>query len=59
MKNRNRFDAIDREQLAAQLIAIMDAHFQRPTAGEKLHILEVASRQLLSDQASHQISNGD
>jgi hypothetical protein len=43
---RARFDLLDQEQLAAQLVAIMDAHFQRPSAGEKRHILRLAADQI-------------
>jgi hypothetical protein len=46
MVQRPRFDPIDQEQLAAQVISIMDAHFQRPTIEEKLHILELARKQV-------------
>jgi hypothetical protein len=46
MPERHRFDVIDQEQLAAQVVAIMDAHFQRPSRTEKLHILKLASQQL-------------
>ena len=42
------FNAIAREQLAAQLVAIMDAHFHRPTLEEKQRILELAARQIRS-----------
>lgn len=48
MEERHRFDIIDQEQLAAQLVAIMNAHFQRPTKDEQLHILNLAKQQLLS-----------
>ena len=46
MTERHRFDVIDQEQLAAQLVAVMDAHFQRPSTAEKRHILMLASQQL-------------
>jgi hypothetical protein len=52
---RNRFDAIDREQLAAQLVAIMDAHFQRPSSAEKRRILVLAGAQISANELSHQI----
>jgi hypothetical protein len=42
VQNRARFDEIDREQLAAQIVSVMDAHFQRPSTEEKRHILRVA-----------------
>jgi hypothetical protein len=53
MAPRNRFDLIDQEQLAAQIVAMMDAHFQRPSTAEKLHILSLAAHQMcgLSDDA--------
>jgi hypothetical protein len=44
--DRPRFDIVDREQLAAQIVATMDAHFQRPSADEKRHILRLAERQI-------------
>lgn len=47
MQERPRFDAIDQEQLAAQLVAVMDAHFQRPSIDEKRQILKLAASQLL------------
>jgi hypothetical protein len=43
---RNRFDLLDQEQLAAQIVAIMDAHFQRPSLAEKKAILRLASGQI-------------
>lgn len=43
---RDRFDLIDQEQLAAQVVAIINAHFQRPTADEKHHILRLAADQI-------------
>lgn len=46
MKERHRFDVIDQEQLAAQLVAVMDAHFQRPSSDEKRHILKLATQQI-------------
>jgi hypothetical protein len=48
---RNRFDLIDQEQLAAQLVAVMDAHFQRPDAAEKRRILALAEGQISAAQA--------
>lgn len=58
MPARNRFDEIDQEQLAAQLVAVMDAHFQRPTVAEKQNILDRAARQLVHvDQATHEVSD--
>jgi hypothetical protein len=59
MENRNRFDEIDREQLAAQLVAVLDAHFQRPTPEEKRHILQLADRQISGTyQVIQKVSNG-
>ena len=43
---RPRFDVIDREQLAAQIVAVMDAHFQRPSPEEKARILRLAEQQV-------------
>jgi hypothetical protein len=48
MQDRNRFDIIDQEQLAAQLVAVMDAHFQRPNIEEKQHILKLAGEIVVS-----------
>ena len=48
MQERHRFDAIDQEQLAAQVVALMDAHFQRPSTDEKQQILKLAERQIRS-----------
>ena len=42
----NRFDAVEKEQLAAQVVALMNAHFHRPTAEEKRFILRLAADQL-------------
>lgn len=41
-----RFGLIEREQLAAQMLAILDAHFKRPSADEKLAILIAARQQV-------------
>jgi hypothetical protein len=46
IEDRFRVDVIDQEQLAAQLVAIMDAHFQRPSADEKRYVLRLAASQL-------------
>jgi hypothetical protein len=43
---RNRFDLIDQEQLAAQVVAIMNAHFHRPSDDEKREILSLATQQI-------------
>jgi alpha-D-ribose 1-methylphosphonate 5-triphosphate synthase subunit PhnG len=58
VQNRVRFDEIDREQLAAQLVAVMDAHFQRPNAEDKRHILQIAERQISGEQFTQEVSNG-
>lgn len=50
MSERHCFDIIDQEQLAAQLVALMDAHFQRPSATEKRAILVKAGRQIQDAQ---------
>jgi hypothetical protein len=61
IEERPRFDVIDQEQLAAQLVAIMDAHFQRPSADEKRYVLRLAASQLcdLNDgvQASSEVQS--
>jgi hypothetical protein len=46
MDFRKRFDPIDQEQLAAQVVALMDAHFQRPSIEEKSRILNLAAQQI-------------
>jgi hypothetical protein len=43
---RNRFDLIDQEILASQVVAIMDAHWCRPNAAQKRDILRRAERQI-------------
>jgi hypothetical protein len=43
---RNRFDLIDQEMLASQVVAIMDAHWARPDATQKRDILRRAERQI-------------
>lgn len=53
---QDRFDVEDQEQLAAQVVAVMDAHFQRPSADQKRHILKLAEGQIRGqeDQAMQQ-----
>ena len=46
MSEGARFDLIDQEILIGQLIAIMDAHWHRPDAAEKLTLLQRASRRV-------------
>jgi len=41
-----RFDVVEQEQLAAQIVALMDAHFQRPTVEQKIRILNLAHQQI-------------
>jgi hypothetical protein len=41
-----KFDLLDQEMLAAQLVAIMDAHFERPDTEQKLRILDLARQQV-------------
>lgn len=58
---RHRFDLIDQEQLAAQLIAVMEAHLQRPTADEKKCVLRLAERQITDGEVYslvHELSCG-
>jgi len=42
----DRFDLVRQEQLAAQLVAVMDAHFTRPTTEQKKRILKLAEGQI-------------
>jgi hypothetical protein len=49
---QDRFDLIDQEQLAAQVVAVMDSHFQRPTAEQKQHVLKLAETQIRATCAS-------
>ena len=48
--DQDRFDIEDREQLAAQVVAVMDAHFQRPTPDQKRHILKLAEGQIRAQE---------
>jgi hypothetical protein len=41
-----RFGLIEQEQLAAQMVAVLDAHFKRPDYEEKLSILKAARQQV-------------
>jgi hypothetical protein len=41
-----KFGLIEQEQLAAQAVAVLDAHFKRPTCDEKLAILKAACQQV-------------
>jgi len=47
---QDSLDLIEQEQLAAQILAIMDARFQRPTAEQKCHILRRAESQIMALQ---------
>lgn len=48
-----RFDVVEQEQLAAQLIAVMQAHFQRPSPDQMRRILRLAADQIRAlDDAS-------
>jgi hypothetical protein len=58
MNERHRFDVIDHEQLAAQLVAIMEAHFQRPSTEEKMRILKLAEAQMGSHDESRSSEEG-
>jgi hypothetical protein len=44
--SRDRFDLIDREILASQIVAIMNAHWRCPDAAQKKEILRRAERQI-------------
>jgi hypothetical protein len=57
--SRDRFDVVDQEQLAAQVVAIMDAHFRRPGPSEKQHVLELASQQIAAVTSSAPIAEED
>jgi hypothetical protein len=46
MSDRYRFDLIDQEMLASQVVAVMDAHWCRPNAAQKRDILRRAERQI-------------
>ena len=46
--NMERFDVLEQEQLAAQVVAVVDAHFHAPTAEEKQDILTLARQQINS-----------
>ena len=39
---------IEQEQLAAQVVAVKDAHFKRPAAEEKQYILTLTRQQINS-----------
>lgn len=39
-------NALEKEQLAAQLVAVMDAHFERPDPNEKRYLLRLAEQQI-------------
>jgi len=61
MSRDSRFDLIDQEQLAAQLVAVMDAHFQRPDAEAKVRILrlaegQIAAKRITSSQSGYEES---
>jgi hypothetical protein len=45
-QNTPRFGLIEQEQLAAQMVAVLDAHFKRPDYEEKLAILNAARQQV-------------
>jgi hypothetical protein len=43
---RQKFDLIDQEIVASQVVAIMDAHWARPDAEQKRYILRRAEQQI-------------
>lgn len=45
---RYRFDLIDQEMLASQVVAIMDAHWAKPDAEQKRNILHRAEQQIIA-----------
>lgn len=48
----DRLDLIEQEQLAAQLVAVMDAHFTRPSDDQKRRILRLAESQITAGTAA-------
>ena len=46
MTDHYRFDLIDQEMLASQIVAIMDAHWAKPDAEQKRDILRRAEQQI-------------
>lgn len=57
-KQEQRIDLFLKKQLAAQAVAVIDAHFVRPSPEEKLWILEDAIRQVRATELSRQIQAG-
>ena len=47
-----RISLILKEQLAAQAVAVIDAHWKRPDADEKLAILKAACQQVEATRSS-------
>ena len=41
-----QLNCVEQEQLAAQIVALMDAHFRRPTVEEKNKILRLVADQI-------------
>ena len=59
---RYRLNPVDQEQLAAQIVAVMDAHFKRPDGEEKNRILQLASEQItaeVKDQGKAESASSD
>ena len=51
-KQEPRISLILREQLAAQAVAVIDAHWKRPDVDEKLAILKAAAQQVEATRSS-------
>ena len=47
----SRLELIEQEQLAAQVVAVMDACFKRPDANEKRHVLMLADQQIAAQES--------
>lgn len=46
MENAMNLDAVQQEQLAAQVVAVMAAVFGRPSPNEMRHVLRLAEQQV-------------
>lgn len=49
--NHCDLNAIEQEQMAAQIVSIMDAHFRRPGSTEKKWILTLAAQQITAQES--------
>ena len=48
---------IEEEQIAAQLVAVMDAHFSRPSPEQKRRLLALAAQQIAAAETSASFVN--